>query len=96
KNAAFDSTFPYDRSGLFVIDRAGEFTVLSAIAGSPAAGAGLAKGDVIVNVDGGAASRMSLAALRGLLSGSAGTVVHLHVRNAAGERDVDLKLADYV
>ncbi|HEY1882113.1 MAG TPA: retropepsin-like aspartic protease [Candidatus Cybelea sp.] len=96
KSAAFDSSFPYDRSGLFLIDRAGEFTVLSAIAGSPAAAAGLAKDDVIVSVDGGPASRMSLAALRGLLSGSAGTVVHLHVRNATGERDVNLKLADYV
>ena len=96
KNAAFDTTFAYDRSGLFLIDRAGAYTVLSAFPGSPAAGAGLVKGDVIVNVNGAPASRMSLAALRGLLSGSAGTVVHFHVRNDTGERDVNLTLADYV
>ncbi|HEY2476051.1 MAG TPA: aspartyl protease family protein [Candidatus Cybelea sp.] len=96
KNASFDSVFPYDRSGLFLIDHAGAYTVLSAFPGSPAAGAGLAKGDVIVSVDGGPASGISLAALRGVLSGSAGTVVHLHVRNATGERDVNLRLADYV
>jgi hypothetical protein len=96
KGTAFDTAFAYDRSGLFLIDRAGAYTVLSAFPGSPAAGAGLAKGDVIVNVDGAAASRMSLAALRGVLSGSAGTVVHLHLRNDTGERDVNLTLADYV
>jgi hypothetical protein len=28
--------------------------------------------------------------------GSAGTVLHLHVKNASGERDVTLTLRDYV
>ncbi|HEX4013644.1 MAG TPA: aspartyl protease family protein [Candidatus Cybelea sp.] len=96
KNAAFDTAFPRDRSGLFIIDRAGALTVISVMQGSAGANAGLAKDDVIVTVNGAAATTISLAALRTLLSAQAGTVVHLHVRNATGERDVNLTLADYV
>jgi PDZ domain/Aspartyl protease len=97
KNAEFDAPFPYDRSGLFLIDTNGAYAVLSVFAGSPGAAAGLAKGDVIVAINGAAASSESLAALRALLSGPAGTVVHLHIRGPAGhERDATLTLADYV
>ncbi|MGA9273221.1 MAG: aspartyl protease family protein [Candidatus Cybelea sp.] len=96
KNATFDSPATFDRSGLFIIDASGAYTVISVFPGSPGASAGLAKGDVILKVNGAAASSDSLAALRSILSGPAGTNVQLHVRNAAGERDATIKLSDYV
>ena len=96
KNADFDAPFGYDRSGLFLVDANGAFTVLSALVGSPATNAGLAKGDVIVSVNGSPVSSTTLAGLRTMLAGPAGTVVHLHVRTGTNERDVTLTLADYV
>ncbi len=56
KNAVFDTPFTYDRSGLFLIDATGAYTVLSVLADSPAAAAGLAKGDVILGINGAPAS----------------------------------------
>jgi hypothetical protein len=97
KNASFADPPEYDRSGLFLIDGDGAYSILSVLPQTPGSEAGLAKGDVILAVNGAPASNESLAALRALLSGPAGTLVHLHVRGPAGrERDVTLKLADYV
>ncbi len=97
KNAEFDTAFPYDRSGLFIIDENGAYTVLSVLADSPAAAAGLAKGDVIIAINGAPPTSVSLAALRAMLAGPAGSVVHLHVRGPAGrERDAALTLKEYV
>ena len=97
KNAQFDAPFGYDRSGLFVIDADGTYTVISVLAGTPAAAAGIKKGDAIVAVDGAPASSESLAALRAQLSAAPGTVVRMRVREAqAGTRDVTLTLSDYV
>jgi hypothetical protein len=95
-NAAYGRPFTYDRSGLFLIDNHDAYTVLDARAGTPAAAAGLAKGDVILSVDGAPTTNQTLAQLRARLMGSAGTVLHLHVKNASGERDVTLTLRDYV
>lgn len=97
KNAQFDTPFSYDRSGLFLIDKNGEYTVLDVLAGTPAAAAGIAKGDAIVAINGAPATSQSLAALRVLLSSASGTVVRLRIRDAAGQqRDVTVTLADYV
>jgi hypothetical protein len=96
KNAAFGTPFSYDRSGLFLIDKQGEYAVIAVFPGSPAAASGLSKGDVIVGLDGTPASSQSLADVRSRLSGPIGTVLHLRVRGSSGERDVTLKLADYV
>ncbi len=97
RNANFNEPFTYDRSGLFLIDSNGAYTVLDAIPGSPAAAAQIAKGDVILAVNGTPASAQSLAALRALLSGPAGNLVRIRLRGPAGrERDATLKLADYV
>jgi PDZ domain/Aspartyl protease len=97
KNANFDAPFSYDRSGLFLIDANGAYTVLSVLPASPASAAGLAKGDVIIAVNGAPASSDSLAAIRGVLSGPVGSVARLRIRGPAGhERDVPLTLADYV
>jgi hypothetical protein len=97
RNASFGDPFAYDRSGLFLIDANGAYTVLGVLSGTAAAAAGLAKGDVILDVNGTPASSESLAALRTVLSGSAGTTVNIHIRGPAGrERDATLKLADYI
>jgi hypothetical protein len=97
KNSQFGAPFTYDRSGLFLIDAKGAHTVLSVLPGTPAAAAGLAKGDVVLTVNGAQASSESLPALRAQLSAPAGTVVRLHIRGPRGvERDTTLKLADYV
>jgi hypothetical protein len=95
-NATYGRPFTYDRSGLFLIDNNDAYTVLDARAGTPAAQAGLAKGDVILSVDGAPATNQTLAQLRARFMGTAGTVVRLHVKNASGERDVTLTLRDYV
>lgn len=97
KNAQFDAPFSYDRSGLFLIDENGAHAVLSVFPGTPAAAAGLRKGDVVLAVNGAPASNDSLAQLRSTLSGPAGTSVKLRIRGPAGiERDATIKLADYV
>jgi hypothetical protein len=97
KNAEFDAPFSYDRSGLFLIDANGAYTILSVLPGTPAAAANLAKGDVILAVNGAPAPNQSLAQLRALLAGPAGTRVILHIRGPLGrERDATLTLADYV
>ncbi len=97
KSADFNTPFSYDRSGLFVIDQNGLYTILSVLPGTPAAAAGLAKGDVILTINGATASSDSLAALRALLSNPPGTVVHLQVRGVLGAIfEVAVKLADYV
>jgi hypothetical protein len=95
-NASFGSAFVYDRSGLFLIDTGGAHVVLSARAGTPGAAAGLTKGDAILSVDGASAATMTLAQLRTTFMGPVGTVVRLRVKSAAGERNVDLTLRDYV
>jgi hypothetical protein len=97
KTPAFDAPAIFDRSGLFLIDQNGAYTIISAVAGSSAGHAGLAKGDVLVSVNGAPAAKWSLPSLRTLLASAAGTVVHLHIRGPRGhERDVTLTLADYV
>lgn len=97
KNSDFNAPGQYDRSGLFVIDDTGVYTIISVLPATPAAAAGLAKGDVILSINGAAASSQSLPALRALLSSAPGTVVHLQVRGVRGAVfEVAVTLADYV
>ncbi|MBV8529738.1 MAG: aspartyl protease family protein, partial [Candidatus Eremiobacteraeota bacterium] len=56
KGPAFDAPAPQDRSGLFLIDDDGAYTVISVLPGSPGAAANLVKGDIILSVNGGPAS----------------------------------------
>lgn len=95
-NAAANAAYPFDRSGAFVVDNAGAYTIVGVRAGTPAATAGLAKGDVILSIDGATASSETLPGIRATLCASAGTLVRLRVKGAGGEREVVLKLADYV
>ncbi len=96
-NAAFAEADVYERSGLFLIERAGSVVVADSRPGTPAANAGITKGDVIGSVDGKPAGTMPLSEIRNALAQPAGTVVTLQVTGKDGTpRTIALKLNDYV
>jgi hypothetical protein len=96
-NAALHENDVYERSGLFLVKRAGSVVVIDSRPGTPAAGAGIVKGDVIDSVNGTQASTMLLGDIRNLLAQPAGTVVTLGVSGKTGSaRSVKLTLQDYV
>ncbi|MGP8099884.1 MAG: aspartyl protease family protein [Candidatus Cybelea sp.] len=96
-NEALNEPDVYERSGLFLIRRAGVTVVADSRPGTPAASAGIAKGDAIASVDGSPTSGMSLSQIREIFSQAAGTVVTLQVTSKTGEqRTVKVTLADYV
>jgi hypothetical protein len=96
-NAAFTQPDFYDRGGMFLINRGGSYTVADARPGTPAAQAGIAKGDVITSVDGVSTTTMSLGALRAVFLKPAGTQVHLGIKSGNGApRNVTIALSDYV
>jgi membrane-associated protease RseP (regulator of RpoE activity) len=93
-NADFDTSDHWDRSGVFLVNN-GAITIIDVRTGTPAADAGLVKGDVIVSVNG--SSGLSLRQVRELLSAEPGTVEHLVVESKDGAtHDIDLTLEDYV
>jgi hypothetical protein len=93
-NADFDMRDHWDRSGVFLVNK-GALTIIDVRPGTPAANAGLAKGDVIVSVNG--ASGPSLRQVRELFSAEPGTVEHLVVKRKDGTMHrIDLTLKDYV
>jgi Aspartyl protease/PDZ domain len=85
-NAAFAQPDAYERAGLFLIVKDGAFVVLDARPGTPAAQAGILKGDTIAAIDGRAASSMSLQDVRALFFGSPGTVLRVEVVGKGGLR----------
>jgi hypothetical protein len=93
-NADFSVRDQWDRSGLFFINRDG-IKVIDVRPGTPAATAGLKKGDVIVSLNG--SSNPSLPAVHDAFLAAPGTVVHLVIKSKdGGTHKVDLTLADYV
>ena len=96
-NAALTEREEYERSGLFLINQGGQITVLAARPQTPADKAGLARGDVITAIGGKPAANFSLAQIRDMLRGPAGTTITLTVKGKDGQtRDVVLTLAEYV
>jgi len=95
-NAQFAIHETYDRSGTFLLAPGGKITVVDVRAGTPAAAAGLARGDTIVSIDGKDAGAMGLAAVRDAFRGADGTAIVLSVTGAGGARTVTLTLHDYV
>jgi C-terminal processing protease CtpA/Prc len=96
-NAAFNDPDHYERIGLFLIMKGGKVTVVDARPGTPAALAGIARGDVISTIDGAPTSTMSLEAVRTIFSKPAGTVLHLGVVTKDGtQRTVDVTLRDFI
>ena len=67
-NAAYTEADSYERSGLFLIKRDGNVQVVAARPGTPAATAGIAKGDTIVSINGSPAGTMLLQQVRALLA----------------------------
>lgn len=93
-NADFPVRDQWERSGLYLINKGG-ITVIDVRSGTPAATAGLKKGDVIVSLNG--SSNPSLPAVRDAFLAAPGTVVHLVIKSKdGGTHKVDLTLADYV
>ncbi len=96
-DAEFAVRDTYDRSGMFLITQGGKIIVADVRPGTPAAAAGIVKGDVLSTVGGHDGGTLGLAAVRDLLRGKPGTAVSLHVVAKDGSaRDVSLTLRDYV
>jgi hypothetical protein len=85
----------YDLSGLLLINKAGKIVVLAVRQGTPAAKAGMTKGDTILSIDG--AVPQSLQQLRHLLYEPPGTILHFQIVDTTGtQRTVALTLRDWV
>ncbi len=94
-NASLGARDSYDRSGMLLITKTGTIEVYAVRDGTPAAQAGLAKGDIIRSIDG--VIPQSLEQVRRALRGAPGTVVHLQVVDKTGRpRTVTLTLRDWV
>jgi hypothetical protein len=96
-NAAFAEPDSYERSGMFMIDRGGVL-VVDVRPGTPAADAGIVKGDAIESVDGEPAERLRLGGIREAFRRPSGTQLELQVRSkgASSAHKVLLTLRDYV
>jgi len=97
-NAAFEAADTYDRSGVFAIQRDGRLVAADVRPATPAAEAGIKKGDAIVSINGGSGTALTLAALRAAFRSPAGSVVRLGILSApaTAPHDVTLTLRDYV
>jgi hypothetical protein len=94
-NADFSVRDQWDHSGVFLINNGGAITIIDVRPGTPAAQAGLVKGDAIVSVNGDSA--LSLGKVRMIFFGEPGTVEHLVIKSKDGTtRNVDLTLQEYV
>lgn len=96
-DAAFNEPDAYERAGLFLITRGGAIVVADTRANTPAANAGIARGDTIVAIDGTPTSSMGLGGVREKFVQPAGTVVTVELAAKDGtKRTVKVTLADYV
>jgi hypothetical protein len=97
-NGSFRQPETHDRSGIFAIHQNGNILVAGVRPGTPAAGIGLIKGDLIQEVDGVAWPALTLAKVRESLERPAGTALTLRVEStlARAPKDVTLTLRDYI
>lgn len=87
----------YDRAGLWINRTARGFEVMDVTKGAPAAEAGVMTGDIIVSVDGKAATEIALPDLRKRLrSGVPGTVVHFGISHGGAPKDLAVTLRDLI
>jgi C-terminal processing protease CtpA/Prc len=94
KGARFEQPFEYDMSGLYFVtagDRNDVFKVENVIKDSPAAKAGIEKGDVLVSIDHKPVSSFTLETLKRHLR-EAGRVVALQVQRAGKTKDISFRL----
>jgi hypothetical protein len=96
-DAEFATRDTYDRSGVFLLLQGGQIVVEDVRPGTPAAVAGIVRGNVFAQVDGHDGAVLGLAAIRNLLRGPAGTALNLRLVAKDGTaRYVTLTLRDYV
>ena len=94
-NARFGERDTYDRSGMLLISDAGKIVVYDVRQGTPAAKAGLAKGDIILSIDG--VAPRSLEQVRHAMRAAPGAVLHLQAVDKTGTpRPVTITLHDWV
>ncbi len=92
---AFAARDGYERAGVFVVSQAGKVVVADVRPGTPAAEAGLARGDTIATIDGTAPG--GVGAVRAAFLGAPGTAIRLGLTAKDGTaRAVTLTLRDYV
>ncbi len=92
-NSNFAQPDTYERSGLFLVNLHGNMTVVDARPGTPAASAGIVKGEVITSINGMPTATMTLDAVREFFRRAAGTVLTLGVANKTGARTVQADFA---
>jgi hypothetical protein len=96
-NASFAERESYDRSGLFLLTQGGKIVVGDVRPGTPAALAGIVRGDTITSVDGKDTATLDLAAIRTLFRGDPGTAHTLALTGKDGtSRNAVITLQDYV
>ena len=93
-NDGFAAPFPFNRAGLTIVSAAGNVTIHQVIAGSPAAEAGLAAGDIVSKIDGKSAGGLTSDQIRALWLQPAGTAVGLVVERGETTRSFALVLRD--
>jgi hypothetical protein len=96
-NADLDISDVNERSGMFVV-HSGAFVVAGVRPGTPAADAGIVKGDTIVSIDGVPADRLTLGTMREAFRRPAATTIEVGVQSkgATSSRTITLTLRDYV
>ena len=93
----FAASEAFDRSGLFLLSQAGKIVVADARPGTPAAAAGIVRGDTLASIDGKSTATMTLKDIRDRLMQAAGTAHALVVSRKDGSlHDITLTLRDYV
>ncbi|HEU4561062.1 MAG TPA: PDZ domain-containing protein [Longimicrobium sp.] len=89
----FDAPFEVDMSGMSLAGAPGEpVAVTYVVAGSPAAQAGIAPGDVLVSVDGTAATPETIDAIRAALRSGPGATRRLVLRRGTQTREATITL----
>jgi hypothetical protein len=87
----------FDRSGMWINAAPNGFEVMDVVANGPAANAGIAKGDILTDVNGKPATSIPVYELRRMLREQApGTVVAFTVKGAAGAKEMKVTLRDQI
>jgi hypothetical protein len=96
-NSNFQTPDAYERAGMFLINKDGTILVMDSRPGTPAAQAGILKGDSIATIDGKPTTGMTLQDIRRLFMGAPGTVLQLGLVGKDGtKRNATVTLRDFV
>lgn len=93
-NSNFGKKIAYERAGMIYEKRGNAYEVINVLPGSPAAGADVERGDVVLALDGTPVERLDGPARREVLRQSPGTRVKVTLRRGSAVRTVNLTLRD--